>query len=455
MEKSSFALFVWVCFAILIVWIMCKLADVESRKIVTWWVVFGLGFAVIKNLLVQLAPQWGDVPLDSLTYQLHGQAIYMHWMGMPVDAAEQNLSGYLAGWQTIHGPHWNPDAPISYTGVLGTHEWIYSAFLAGWRCLGEDWVRWAILANAAMAGAFPAATYLLVRHLGGSVRVGHFGAILIALEPSTAVNSAWLLKDTLAGFVAIVVVILICRLYSRPSWRLATLLAVVLGLLAGIRFVAFAAFILALCGLIALLVARRSQASAAAFAAATSLSVLVSGLMYFSPQMPTPGRLILAFQSPLQAQMSTLRAKGQGDRGWDDSVSEWRSYLRDQPVRAVARSVARTLMAPYPWVAFTDGLRGNNYIELYLPGSVLWIMSLPAIFLGMGVAARNAGPKAWVSIAVLGLLAGAYIVFFGEWSTRQRIFMMPLFFAFAALGWHKLWKLTPYGRSDIARCRAC
>jgi hypothetical protein len=46
-----------------------------------------------------------------------------------------------------------------------------------------------------------------------------------------------------------------------------------------------------------------------------------------------------------------------------------------------------------------------------------------------------------VLLFYLALVAVAYITFFGEWSTRQRIFMIPLFFAFAAIGWEKIWNL--------------
>jgi hypothetical protein len=41
-------------------------------------------------------------------------------------------------------------------------------------------------------------------------------------------------------------------------------------------------------------------------------------------------------------------------------------------------------------------------------------------------------------LALLGVLWCAYTIFLGEWSTRQRVFMMPVFFAFAALGFDSL-----------------
>lgn len=446
------------------------LADLDCKRKVTVWAFVGLGVAVVKILLVQLTPQWGDMPVDSLTYQLHSQAMRMNWMGQPVDAVAYNLNGYLAGWRDIYGPQWLPGHPIQYVGVLGTHEWIYSAFLAGWQLLGEDWKHWAMLANAAMAGTFPAATYMLSRHLGGSNRTSHLGALLIAIEPSTAINSAWLLKDTLVAFVVAVVLILICRMYRKPSWRLSVVLAVALGLLPGIRFAAFAALVPALLGLALLLFIRNCRGEAAVFGTSLLLSSVLWVVIYFAPLAPSLEKVLIPVENPIQAQVTTFQAKDTGGRagaggaagqrrqggqrlqGSDESVIKWRSFSANEPGMAVIRSVARTLMAPYPWVALSHGLTGSNHIELYMLGSAFWILSLPAIFVGMRVAVQREGLKAWVLLAFLAAITAAYVVFFGEWSTRQRTFMMPLFFAFAALGWRRLWSLLRYRTARASKC---
>lgn len=431
----------WCGFAALILWITHALAEAEFKAAVTRWALVGLGLAVLKSLLILQTSQWSDVPPDSRIFQLHAEALRLHWMGLPVDPDDYKLTGYLNSWRTYLGPHWMPDAPLQYVGVLGTHEWLYTAFLAVWQSLGEGWAFWATMGNAAMAGALPSFTYLVVRHLGASARIGHLGAVLVALDPSIAVNSTWLIKDTLAAFVAMAGVVLIGRLFRRPHWVLAVALALVLGLLAGIRFVAYAAFLIALLGLTPMFLSTREGPSVRAIGLAILLSTFVWASIYTAPQPLTPGGWIDALENPLHAQADTLHADV-GELGADESVAAWKSYLQDKPEWAPLRSALRTLMAPYPWVALTHGLSGDNHIELYLPGTVLWILSLPAILLGMLTAARQAGPKAWVLLIVLALIAGAYITFFGEWSTRQRIFMLPLFFAFAAIGWDKLWRLT-------------
>lgn len=440
-------LLVLTCFVLLVVLIMCKLAEAPMQRLVAAWTLVGVVCAVLKSLLVQMAPQWADLPPDSMTFVAHAEALRAHWLGMAVDPISGRLNGYQAGYQLLYGAHWLPDAPISYTGALGTQEWIYSAFLAGCQFAGEGWEYWAMLANAVLAGSFPAATFLLVRHLGGGVKVGHIGALLVVMEPSTAVNSAWFIKDTMAGFIATIVAVLICCLCSKRSWSLAIALGAVLALLAGIRFVAYASFVVVLMAWSLQLLSRRKFHLAAALGGASALSILIWGLIYFTPVIPKADQVLIGLRSPIQAQVTTLRAENERERGADKSVIEWKSYSLDKPGRAILRAVARTLMAPYPWVVFTQGLTKTNAIELYLPGTAIWIVCLPAIFLGMRTSARQAGSVGRALLIFLAVIACAYIAYFGEWSTRQRVFMIPLFFAFAAIGFNRVWYMR-FGASD-------
>jgi len=425
----SVVAFVWSIFAAGVVGIMWLLAVKEDRRRVGYWCALGIALAVVKMIGIQMLPQWRDTPLDSITFQIHAEAMLLNWQGLPVNTSDYRLQ---------IGPLWLPEARFAYVGAMGTYEWLYSAFLAGWKFMGEEWLTWAAMGNAAMAGAFPAASFILVRLLRGSVGVAHLGAVLVALEPSAAVNSAWLIKDTLAGFVALLVAITLCRLYARPSWACIFALALAMGMLAGIRFVAYVAYIGAVLGLCLWLLRQKAWHKLAAFSLAAALSVGVFVLIYAAPLSPSFEQWTNALRGPVQAQIHILIADDV-KKGADESVIVWRDYLREQPGWAIARSVARTLMAPYPWVAFTYGLSGNNHLELYLPGTAFWILCLPAIFAGMVVALGRERVMTAVLLFYLVLLAGAYITYFGEWSTRQRIFMIPLFFAFAAIGWERLW----------------
>lgn len=440
--------FILAIFSVLIILFMQSLAANEIKRLALSWLLFGIVISILKNLLVQMTPQWTDVPVDSLTYQLHAKALYLHWSGHPVDAMQYKLAGYLNGWNSTYGDFWLPGADISYSAVLGTREWVYPAFLA---TLNADDHNYGILANAIMAGTLPAAAYLITRELGGSEKVCHLAALFMAIDPSIAINSAWLIKDTMAAFLSVVAIIAICKVCKTPTFKFSLILALSLGLLAGVRHVAFLAFGVVLAGLVVFLITKKSKKQAMSFFAASMASLLVCGVLYVTPTYPTLSKEVIASSiSPFSAQSTTFAAK-QNEQGADKSVVQWREYFSDHPAKAVIRSIARTLFAPYPWSVFQDGLTGTNYIELYLLGTLFWIVVvIPSIFIGMVVANKN-GLPAVALIALLIMIAIPYLLFFGEWSTRQRVFMMPLFFSFAAIGWRRIWQLLPRLRQPVSR----
>lgn len=421
---------------VLLVFSMKMLAEKEIGKTVVCWTLVGVTMGVCKSLLIQMMPQWMDTPVDSLTYQLHAQALYLHWAGLPVDAQDYRLAGFLNNWAHSANPAWLGSDKMPYAGVFGTHEWIFSGLLALWQLSGNS-LSSAIIANAILTGAFPAAAYIITRELGGSFKVCQLAALLVALDPSIAVNSAWLLKDTLAALLSMVVIISACQLCNKASVKFACILAVSLGLLAAVKYVAFIAFCLVFGALTLYFILKKSRASAAAIASASIVAVMIWGMLYVLPVQLQPTKLATTVTTTLHAQTTTLAAS-ENDAGADTSVIGWRAYLHDEPATAIARAIARTLLAPYPWVAVTHGLEGNNQIELYMLATIFWIIALPGTLLGLIVmATRNV--KALMLVALLGIITAAYIVFFGEWSTRQRVFLMPLMYSFSAFGWHWLW----------------
>lgn len=437
----SLTVFTLALLTVFITLLMQSLADKEIKKLVLSWVLLGIIVSIFKNFLVQMTPQWSDVPVDSLTYQLHAKALYLHWSGYPVDAIQYRLTGYLNNWQPKYGPYWLPEAKISYAGVLGTHEWLYPALLAIFNNAGD--YKCGILANAVMAGAFPAATYLITRELAGSAKICNLAALFVTVDPSTAINSAWLIKDTLAALISAVAIIAICKVCKRSSLRFTLILALSLGVLAGVRYVAFISFGAVMAGLVLFLIIKKSKGRTICLSAASIIALFIWGVIYIAPSIHTPdSRLILSILSPLQAQATTLNAK-KHESGADETVIQWRSYLSDHPAKAVVRSIARTLFAPYPWSVFQDGITGSNHIELYLLGTFFWMLiAVPGIFIGMAIACKN-GLPACALIALVIIISIPYLMFFGEWSTRQRVFMMPLFFSFAAIGWQRIWHLFP------------
>lgn len=423
----------WALLALGILALVAWQSHPAYRREAVGWAVAGMVACLVKIALFQQAPQWLDVPWDALKYQANAEGLHLHWLGYAVDPNVYSLTGYSAGWHSIHGPLWAPDAPISYTGVFGTYEWLYAAYAALWQFATDDWVRWTIWSHAALAGLFPAAALLLSRVLGASPRASRLAALLVVLDPLTATNAAWLLKDTLVGFLALLTLMAAARLTVQLRWTGALLLGASLGLLAGARFVAYLAILTALVVLmLTLLKAGRRQAAGAVLAGAClSLPVLVA--LNAAPIQFTPAVAGKSVAQRIGAQTHTLRAN-RGEEGSDEVVINWRERLSTDPVRAVATSISRTLFAPYPWVMWTNGISRSNHIELYYPGTIFWIACLPLTLVGLLTGLRRLSPERLAMLTVLASLLAAYTVFLGEWSTRQRVFMVPLFFAFAAVG---------------------
>ncbi|RMD66112.1 hypothetical protein D6833_01915, partial [Candidatus Parcubacteria bacterium] len=118
-----------------------------------------------------------------------------------------------------------------------------------------------------------------------------------------------------------------------------------------------------------------------------------------------------------------------------DAVLQWKENLRNHPIISIAKSVCHTLFAPYPWAAIYPGLTWISCNELYYPGVLLWICCLPGILMGSAVIGRKRDPAGWLVLVFLAAMLSAYTLFFGEWSTRQRVFALPAFFALAGVGW--------------------
>jgi hypothetical protein len=63
---------------------------------------------------------------------------------------------------------------------------------------------------------------------------------------------------------------------------------------------------------------------------------------------------------------------------------------------------------------------------------------LPGIACGIVIIIRRFAPEGVILLVFLGSLLAAYTLFHGEWSTRQRVFVLPAFWAVGVLGWSSL-----------------
>lgn len=425
----------------------------KDRKSAVVWCLSGFLATCLKIWLVQQTPQWLDVSPDSRLYQLHAQAFALHWRGEPVDALSYKLHGFLASWASGRGLVWAPDMTLSYSGVLGTHEWLYAALLGSWHLLADDWLVWATYSNAALAAIFPAASYGIARCLGASTKVASAAALLALVDPSSGVNASWLLKDTLAGFLAVAATWGVLRTLQAPNESAPLVLFITAAGLACVRFAGFAALILAIAVVAMTLFGRARRQSLKHLSICVLGSLVLFGVLYSSPQHMTLRSLVVATALPLEAQEATLNAD-EGQRATDSTVMDWQTRWNEDPLEATVTSAAHTLFAPYPWVALTHGLSGTNSIELYYPGVLLWITCLPGILWGIPTGLRRTPREGLFLACMLFALLGAYTLFLGEWSTRQRVFMLPVFFGYAAMGWHDLylrWKAFVSAHQDKSR----
>jgi hypothetical protein len=413
------------------------LAAQEDRTAVVTWALLGFLASCGKVWLVVQTPQWLDVSPDSIQYQLHAHALALHWQGEPVNVVSHKLYGLLALLGAEHGGVWEPQMNLAYSSVLGTHEWLYAAMLGGWRLLADDWLFWATYSNAVLAALFPAASYGIARCLGASHRVASAAALITLFDPSSSVNASWLLKDTLAGFLAVTAAWGVVRTMRDPNDSASLVLFIAAACLACVRFAGFSALILGIAIVYTSLFGRLHRRTLKHLSVCVLGSIVLFGTLYSSPKPMTFQSILASTILPLKAQEVTLHAK-EGDREVDATVADWQARWNDDPVEATIISAARTLLAPYPWVALTHGLSGVNSIELYYPGVVLWILCLPGILWGIPFSLRRTPREGLFLACMLGALLGAYTLFLGEWSTRQRVFMLPVFYSFAAIGWHDL-----------------
>jgi 4-amino-4-deoxy-L-arabinose transferase-like glycosyltransferase len=149
------------------------------------------------------------------------------------------------------------------------------------------------------------------------------------------------------------------------------------------------------------------------------------------------GSVLSANQLAVQGAVETLlTSSNESSESQDDqAVHSWIQTLREDPLLAITKTVAHTLFAPYPWVPFLEGgLHYQNSVELYYPAVVLWIIGLPFLIVALWRLPLRESPELLLIMLWLLLIVLEYIVVYGEFSTRQRVFMMPLLWILIAFG---------------------
>lgn len=436
-----------ICFFSLVMTAAALLATRDTRRTVLVLVLLGLLAAAVKIFLFQQAPQWHLLNPDSITYDLNAKAFAEHWRGNAVEGQKYHLRGLLASHAAgIHGSEWLPDDKLTYGGVIESSEWLFTAYIAFWYWLGDATQGLAVWSNALWAAFFPAAAFGIARTLCASQRVALAAAILALLDPSAGVNASWLLKDTFAGFLSVAALwALLAHLRDGGKTRF-VLATLALGGLGGARFVGFLALVIAavLVSVWLLFKNTKSRSRGLAIIGIVFFAWLINGVLVQAPLLNLTGGHALETIGALAAPAITVSQgidvlrSNQGDASADESVLSWKDTLAKKPVYAIMRSASRTLFAPYPWVAISPGLNWVSFSELYYPGVVLWILCLPGLFAALVRGLKQSDPGFWLVTLFLAALLAAYTIWLGEWSTRQRVFALPVFFSLAAIGWSGL-----------------
>lgn len=410
------------------------LARRGERRLVTVLVLVGLAVSAGKIGLFQQAPQWHDTNPDSITYDLNARALALHWAGEDVPAEDYRLRGLDAHQK----PVWTTEERFTYGQVHGSSDWLYVGYVAVWYALAGADQDVAIFSNAALAAFSPAAAFGIALALGASRKLALGAAMIALVDPSSGINASWLLKDTLVGFLAMAA-LWAAVVYARDRrGRFLIVLAIAVGLLGATRFVAFGALLIALAIWSVWALRRLEYAPSIAMIAVIVVALLLRAWLVSLPQSAVSTEAAVSgVVLTAQAGLETLKAT-RGAENADETVLRWKDALQENPLLAITKSVAHTLFAPYPWVAAHPGLTWKSFSELYYPGVVLWMAMLPGVAFAIAHFARRRDQGAWIVLVFLAVLLAAYTVFLGEWSTRQRVFALPAFFAIGAIGWSLL-----------------
>ncbi len=408
-------------------------------------VFLGLLSSCLKIFVFQQAPQWQEVIPDSNYYDLNAHAFASHWSGEAVDAQIYQLRGLLAiRAADIHGVEWRPDDALTYNLVVGSHEWLYAGYVALWYWLGGATSLIVIWTNALWAAFLPAAAFGIAYSLGAHRSIALMAAGFTLFDPSLGVNASWLLKDTLASFLSMAVLWAILG-YMKIGGKLRCIMAaVMLGMLGGVRFAAFIGLIISTGLICAWLVFQKKRLKCGlSIIGVLSCAWLMQGLLAQLPHVPQVGGLdvniVRLLSGPVHIFSSGVEVlRATTGNAVDESVLAWKMNLADDPGYAILQSVAHTLFAPYPWIAVSLGLTWMHPNELYYPGVLFWIFALPGIFVAIIRGFHKADPVYWLLLLFLASQLAAYTIWLGEWSTRQRVFALPAFFALAAIGWDRL-----------------
>ena len=440
--EVSFASFTLLTFyAGAVLGLLLSLSGQDQRRLIILLFLGGLTLRTIEILIIQTLPQYSALTPDAVRYDLHARALIDHWQGLPVIAKDYGLPGPTGS----PGGEWLPTDWLAYGIVFGGNVLyqVYVGFI--YLLLGPQQIA-VILSHTVLLAALAPAVYSLSTSLFENKNLAILAASLTLIDPSFAAIGAFLWKDSLAAFLAIIALwatVLVIQRREAYYYPMLVLVAALLGL-SQMRYHIVLGFWVAAAVVMVLAYGpsriRRSVAVLDRGRTRRLLAVLVLSLVgsmvVSSPPWLPQGLEGIFSATPLVAvegRMEEIQATSEEDWAYDETTANWVQSLREDPLRAVAKTVAHTLFAPYPWVPFVHGLY-YNFVELFYPGVTMLFVGLPFLFVALWRLPVRRSPELLLIMIWLVLIVSSYIVYQGEFSTRQRVFMMPLLWILVSFG---------------------
>lgn len=423
----------------------------EWRAVCNLYVVALIWFT-IAIFVVRTLPQAALAPSDN--HERLASAIVEHWKGETVRRDEFPLP-WLIKWNR----DWTPDDNVPLGYVLGTWNYFYSIYLATIFYFGGYHDNNVYLSQAVVLAGMPPIVYQLSNLLFNRRSVSLVAVVLAFLDTNFPVMGAVLFKEALLCFLApFIAYLALLSVKSDSPMHVRALLALVSTTMSILRYQVTVTLWFAMVVVSSWPAVYRSVKPKSVWANLVAWYI-VSSILLVPPWtwgdhngfsiglkevittnfLPLEGGLVQMVLSSnvkdegLSASIKEIpRYKGTYA---DPSTSEWLQLLKERPLFALVRSIVRTVFAPYPWVAIRDGMPGKSFYELFYPGVPLWCLGLPFLLYGVWRLRQGRATSEvliltiWVSTSIVG-----YLVYYGEFSSRQRVHLMPVLWIFIAFG---------------------
>ncbi|MCC7277308.1 MAG: phospholipid carrier-dependent glycosyltransferase [Chromatiaceae bacterium] len=426
--------------AIMIFFFIRIFASVRERHAVDIIFILALLVYTLEILFIQSLPAWSDTFPDSQVYDSNARAIVMHWQGKIVNAEEFSLSGLMGKGIKL----WLPSDEYDYATVLGMSRYAYQVILAVIYLISNGSRVTAIFANTPLLAGAAASVYLLSYYLFDRRIAARYAVLLVILDTNFAVWGSVLLRESFLIFLVILGLLALVKLLKGMGdpWFQLTLFTGSAGLLSLVRFNAVFAMIFA--GSIVFAI-RIWHLSPRKFIGLAGVLLLGFGVVKLFPvivpsfEQSLPGKVfsehMYFFLNSGQPLFSAVQGQLNSGPPVDSVRQEWHDDLRENPLWLNGiKAVSRSIMGPYPWVAFTHGITNTNFYELMYPGMTLWIFCLPAFLFALWRLPIANNPALLMCLIWLGTVSIIYIIGYGQFEPRARMMAMPILWIMAAQG---------------------